>query len=146
MSSCRYCGGEISWVERPAGGYYPPFEFNIDLPSDNIPIHWVKQQWYTKVGDKEIRLTRHSCPAFNDPNRDMEDLKALQLELCRVNRKLKQTSWSHERLIKLAQQLSVQCPKCWAQPFHWCKYVNFDDDGTRHEMTKLHHERGKPDE
>lgn len=133
MSLCNYCGKDIVWIQKPAGGWFPPFDLPAEFENLAYEVFWADPgDWVAEPVDREFntKLTRHKCERYyeileirrqkilNPPVDEPEPEKIIQyVEVPRYRNP------SPESYIKIAQRLQEDCPTCYAGPFEWCTYV-----------------------
>ena len=140
MSNCRKCSQPITWLQRPNGLYYPPFNYSAAVEIDDWSLSVnesgelvakpnVESNW-------EVKLTRHICSIRDVKEKDESDEtnnyyinKGVQIGLQQA--KEHQRPLERVKIITLAVKLSFQCQTCEAKPFDWCTYVGKPDKFTK---------------
>lgn len=157
MSACRYCHRPITWLPRPNGSFYPPFEADAQIEDAEYEVSSATGEFVATLANTEInvKLRRHSCKEYTERHTVQEqiDLQIPALEdawskgyedgkrSVRHRETVVKVQPTHEQTIRQAEKLARKCVTCEVRPFHWCHYIKLGDDGMWVETKQLHRDR-----
>lgn len=141
MSSCGYCGNEVVWIQKPAGGWFPPFDQPEEFQNLDYEVSWSNGDWIAEPVDKELtaKLTRHYCEEFQRIVSIRRERQLAQAEEPSPEPPpsisfIEVEKWREpqpEKFIRVALRLRQKCPVCGARPFEWCTYKNNPNEQPR---------------
>ncbi len=162
MSACRYCHRPITWLPRPNGSFYPPFEADEQIENAEYQVSSASGEFQATLVDTDIhvKLRRHSCREYTERTA-LPPISAPDDDENASERGSYQRIWetgyeagkrsvrhretvvkvlpTHEQSIRQAKKLAHRCSKCDVAPFAWCVYVGVQQTGE--ETKQLHVER-----
>jgi hypothetical protein len=160
MSICRWCKSPITWLPRPNGSFYPPFEAEEQIENAEYEVSSASGSFLATLVNTEIqvKLRPHRCREYTERT-ELPPISAPDDDENAAERSSYQRIWetgysagrrsmqgtmikvqpTHEQSIGLAKRLAHRCPKCDAAPFAWCTYIRGEQTGE--ETKQLHTDR-----
>jgi hypothetical protein len=154
VSACRYCHRPITWLPRPNGSFYPPFEADEQIENAEYQVSSASGEFQATLVDTDIhvKLRRHSCREYTERTVQeqidvqipaLEDAWSKGYEDGKRSVKHRETvvkvQPTHEQSIRLAKKLGHRCPTCKADAYAWCTYMRGEHEGE--ETKQLHSDR-----